>query len=88
MTVDATPKKESTPRKQTYINKTQAIFSLKNAKWVEENVETLIGLANHYLSTYMNPNRKPAKEGGWTDQRNKKVTKILEYLQELEKKTE
>ncbi len=65
-----------------------AVYKTGVDKWLKENVETLIGLANHYLSTYMNPNRKPAKEGGWTDQRNKKVVKILKYLQELEKKRE
>lgn len=88
MTVDTPKKKDSTPQRQTYVNRTQAIFSLENAKWLENNISDLIGAVNHYLSTYMNPKREPAKVGGFTDLRNKRMTKILEYLQELEKKTE
>ena len=55
-------------------------------EWLERNVSDLIGAVNHYLSTYMNPKRTPAKVGGFTDLRNKRMVKILEYLQEIEKK--
>ena len=88
MTVKTPKKKEiSAGPKQTYVNKTQAIFSLKNAKWVEENLNDLITAVDQYLRTWNNPSRK-ITPGGLVERRNKRMVKILSHLQELEKKRE
>lgn len=90
-TVD-TPKKQesyniSKGNAAAYVNRTQALFYSKTFKWIEKNVEDLVTAVDQYLRTWNNPTRT-IKAGGLVERRNKRMIKILEYLKELEKKTE
>lgn len=76
------PLSSSPIRVASYTNKAKAY------EWLNLNVRDLVTAVNHYLSTYMNPKREPAKEGGITQRRNERMIKILDYLKELEKKRE
>ena len=58
------------------------------AKWIDLNVADLITAVDHYIRTYANPKRIPAREGGITDRRNKPMIKIQEFLISYEKKRE
>ena len=64
--------------------KTIPISKLQEAyNWIILNREDLITALDHYFRTYMNPERAPAKEGGITDRRNKRMKKIFDKLQEF-----
>lgn len=52
------------------------------------NIADLITAVHQYISTYVNPKRAPAKEGGITQRRNLRMVKIKEFLLEFEKKRE
>lgn len=60
----------------------------KTYDWVFLNIDDLITLADHYLRTYTNLKRAPAPQGGITQRRNNRITKIKDFLLEFEKKRE
>lgn len=56
--------------------------------WMFLNIGDLVTTVDHYLRTYNNPKREPAKVGGITDRRNKRIAKMKEFLIKFEKKRE
>jgi len=54
--------------------------------WLDLNVVDLITAVDYYLRTYNNPKREPAKAGGITDRRNKRMAKIHDFLINYEEK--
>ncbi|KKN76346.1 hypothetical protein LCGC14_0371980 [marine sediment metagenome] len=75
-------------KKTQIINRTQYTFKSEAYTFLKKNVGDLITVVDHYLRTYTNPKRQPAPLGGITDRRNKRITKIHEFLKNFEKKWE
>jgi hypothetical protein len=53
------------------------------SSFVLENLQDFITMSDQYLRTYNNPRRK-IKEGGIVDRRNKRISEIKIFLEELE----